>query len=434
MRRCAARARGGERRRGAAPARRARRRRRAPRWTAAPGSRERGLDAREQPAVLAGADGLVARLGELGQQLGLELGELGRHAHVDADPQIAAPATLQAVHAAVAEHELTAGLGTGRHDDLLVAVERGQHHLRAECGLGDRDGDGREQVVAVTSEHVVLGNSDVHVQVAGTSAARADSAAPGEPQRGARVDARRHVDLVRLLGDPPTLAAAGRARSGDDLTEAAAPRARRRGDHLPEQALPNALHLPATVALRAGDRLRAGTGARTTAVVTAFCGTHVDTDGGTEDGLLEADVGDHLEVLTARRTDGPATTACTERTAPAEEGVEQVAEATATAVEEVAVAAAGATDALLTEPVVALTCLGVAEHLVGAGDLLEPLLGGGVTGVGVGVQLAGALSVRLLDLVGRGRAADAEQFVEVSHQLILRFPCHRHPTAGPTGR
>jgi hypothetical protein len=44
--------------------------------------------------------------------------------------------------------------------------------------------------------------------------------------------------------------------------------------------------------------------------------------------------------------------------------------------------------------VVLLALLGVADHVVGGGDLLEPLFGGGIAGVGVGVELARQLPVR----------------------------------------
>src|SRR5690606_1952537 len=63
--------------------------------------------------------------------------------------------------------------------------------------------------------------------------------------------------------------------------------------------------------------------------------------------------------------------------------------------------------------VVLLAPLGVADHVVGGGDLLEPLLGGGVAGVGVGVVLAGQLPVRALDLLGGGRLRHAEDPVVV---------------------
>ena len=80
----------------------------------------------------------------------------------------------------------------------------------------------------------------------------------------------------------------------------------------------------------------------------------------------------------------------------AEEGVEDVVDATAAAeAERIAGQALGA------EPVVALPLLGVGEHLVGDGDLLEALLGGGIR-VGVGVQLPRQAPVGALDVVGRG--------------------------------
>ena len=62
---------------------------------------------------------------------------------------------------------------------------------------------------------------------------------------------------------------------------------------------------------------------------------------------------------------------------------------------------------------------GVAEHVVGVGDVLEPL-GGIRARVHVGVQLAGEPSVGPLDLVGRCVALDAQHFVMVSHQGLFR--------------
>ncbi len=70
--------------------------------------------------------------------------------------------------------------------------------------------------------------------------------------------------------------------------------------------------------------------------------------------------------------------------------------------------------------VVHLALLRVGEHLVGLGDLLEPLLGLRVR-VDVRVQLAGEPPVGLLDLVGVRVPAHAKQAVVVVH--------HRHPYA-----
>ena len=115
--------------------------------------------------------------------------------------------------------------------------------------------------------------------------------------------------------------------------------------------------------------------------------------------LLEGEVGDHLEVLPARRARGPATAATAEGAAAAEEGVEDVVDPAAAAeAERVAAEPLGA------EAVVALPLLGVGQHLVGDGDLLEALLGRGI-GVGVGVELPGQAAVGALDVVGAWRRA-----------------------------
>ena len=60
--------------------------------------------------MLGVANRLAARLRVLREQLRLELAELGRHLHVDPHAQIAAPATMQAMNASLAEHELLARL------------------------------------------------------------------------------------------------------------------------------------------------------------------------------------------------------------------------------------------------------------------------------------------------------------------------------------
>jgi len=65
------------------------------------------------------------------------------------------------------------------------------------------------------------------------------------------------------------------------------------------------------------------------------------------------------------------------------------------------------------EPVVDLAALGVRQHLVGLDGLLEALLGVGLVG-DVRVQLPRERAERLLDLVVRGAACDAEHLVVVA--------------------
>src|SRR3990170_9144216 len=64
--------------------------------------------------------------------------------------------------------------------------------------------------------------------------------------------------------------------------------------------------------------------------------------------------------------------------------------------------------------VVLLPLVRVGEHLVGAVDLLEALLGPGVAGVDVRVVLAGEPAERLPDLLIGGGAGDAQHIVEVA--------------------
>jgi hypothetical protein len=61
----------------------------------------------------------------------------------------------------------------------------------------------------------------------------------------------------------------------------------------------------------------------------------------------------------------------------------------------------------------------VPEDLLGPRRRLEPLLGGGVTGFGVGMVLPGQLLVRLLDLRVGGLGADAQYGVEIGVEPVL---------------
>ncbi len=68
---------------------------------------------------------------------------------------------------------------------------------------------------------------------------------------------------------------------------------------------------------------------------------------------------------------------------------------------------------VLAEAVVLLAFVGVAEDFVGLADLAEGLAGVGVVFVDVRVVFARELAVGAFDLIGRGRAGDAEGLVVV---------------------
>ena len=73
--------------------------------------------------------------------------------------------------------------------------------------------------------------------------------------------------------------------------------------------------------------------------------------------------------------------------------------------------------------VVLLPLLGVGEHAVRLGDLLEALGRLGVVGVGVRVVLLGEPAVRLLDIVLTGRVGDAQDLIEVLGCHRQAWPC-----------
>src|SRR4029453_4816566 len=117
--------------------------------------------------------------------------------------------------------------------------------------------------------------------------------------------------------------------------------------------------------------------------------------------------------VAAHRT-GLTTATRTERIT-AEERVEQVAEAG----ERVAgtTGAGGAAAGTVAEDVVTTTAFWVTQHLVRSAPLLEPLDGLRVVGIRVGVELAGEVSIRALDLVVGCVPADAEHFVVIAHEI-----------------
>ena len=176
------------------------------------------------------------------------------------------------------------------------------------------------------------------------------------------------------------------------------------GDHLPEDRLAHPLHLAGAPALVAGDRLGAAARAGGLAGVAGHRGAH-------RHGVLAAE---HRLGRTRgrRRPRGrrpgaarPARRPPPAERAAAEERLEDVADAADR--RRTGRPTGAAVDALGPERVVAAPLLGVGQHLVGVGDLLEPGLGLGVAGAGVGVELAGQAPVGALDLLGRGAAGDA---------------------------
>jgi hypothetical protein len=128
---------------------------------------------------------------------------------------------------------------------------------------------------------------------------------------------------------------------------------------------------------------------------------------GAEDRFLEGEVEVVAQVAApARSAPRPAA----EHVPEAEEVTEDVAEVG----EDRGIEAARAAQAGVAVGVVALLLVGVAEHAVGLGRLLEALLGLLVPGVAVGMILEGELPVGGLDLLIGGGPRDPEDLVVVA--------------------
>ena len=125
------------------------------------------------------------------------------------------------------------------------------------------------------------------------------------------------------------------------------------------------------------------------------------------------------------------------RAAEAEEVAEDVAERAEDVLRRGVVAEVRPLEAGHPVAVVELALLGVAEHLVGLGALLEERLGLLVARVAVGVVLHGLGPVGLLDLGAVGLAGDAEHLVEIllgCLAVTASSPPAGHPAATPLPR
>ena len=291
------------------------------------------------------------------------------------------------------------------------------------------------RVVLRPPEHPVRRDVHLDVQVARGGAAAARLALAGELDPLPVVHPRGNADGERAGAGADAVAAALGARVVDDPAGAAAVRARlgerERALVAADQAAPAARRaLP-----RGGARPGAG------AARTSGSGPGAESRIGTSAPRTACDEVDPqlaLDVraaLAARRR----RPRCRGRRAAAEDPAEQVAQARAGAAgvaEQVAhverLPAAGeaacaeaAREARRGTPPppppanrarvssYSLALLLVREHPVGLGHRLEAGLGLGVAGVGVRVQLAGELAVRLLDLVLGRAGGDAQLTVEV---------------------
>ena len=284
-------------------------------------------------------------------------------------------------------------------------------HCRAERGLGHRHVEVGGQVRPLADEAVVGSHRQVHVQVTRRTAPVPGRAASGEPERAAVVDAGGDVDVERARLDAPTLA----PTLGHGLAMVSpCPPQRPQGTAV-------------TTWPRMDWRTRRNSpepwhpGQRTAVVpCRAPLPSHSSqaTDSSTERSRA-------TPKTASRKASSMTTSASVPRPGPAggppiPAPPKKASKRSPSPPPPKKSPPASGIDTFGPEAVVAGATLGVAQHLVGLRDLLEPRFGLRVTAGAVWVQLAGPAAVSALDLLVVGAAADAEQGVVVSR--------HRRPT------
>ena len=317
-------------------------------------------------------------------------------------------ALVQRVQALFAQAQDAPGLSAGRNLDLHFATVQRRDSLRsAKHQLVDRHLDFAVQIVAFAGVEVVGLFGNDRQQVAAGTAARPAVAFATQVQVLALGNARRNLDgdFFRFLHT--ALAAATATRVRDDFAHAVTGGAGAFGNHLEEPAR-YAAHAPRTLtgftSLDVGAALAVTFRTRRVAFQANLLGAALED-------FLVAERHLDLQVVSAGRT-GLASTATTATAAKAESATENIAELRENVVEvetctAKSAATKTATGGVKAELVILLTLLGVAEHVVGLGSLLELLFGFLVARVLVRVVLDGKLLVGVLDLVSTRVLADA---------------------------
>ena len=308
-------------------------------------------------------------------------------------------------NAASADPDRLPILGAWRDLDLLRTIDRWDLHGVAERGLRHAQGQLVDHVGAVALQHRVRLDLEHDVQVARGATTRADLALTREADLRSAVDAGGNVDTHLLFARSVTAAAAGLARSLDNLALAVAARAAGDVDDLAEDRLGGAADLAAAAALGAGLRRGARLGA---AAMTGLAGLR-PRDGqlafDTEDRLFESESEVEPKIRPAAWPGAPSA-----GRSRAEEHVEDVIDP----------AEAGPAEIEARRPlggmakgVIPLALRLVAQDLVSLVDLLEARLSLRVIGIAIGMKLQRELAISPLQFLGAGGSAHAEHLVVV---------------------
>src|SRR5688572_2434126 len=386
-------------------------------------SPERVLDLVEQRLAGLGHAGLVGQAAELLEELLAAGRQLGRRPHREMGVEVSLAATAEARQTEAGEADRLAALRAGRNVVALglLLAEQGHVERAAERGLAHRQRHVDVEVVAVALEDVVFLLLDVDLEVAGRPAVGPGVAEPAQRNVVALGDAGGDVHGDRRDVDDAAVAAALEARLLDDRAGALALGARPDVDELAEQRRAHLAHA-ALAAAGGARRLAALLGATALAGLAGHLALHLDRllDAGGD--LLERQLEPHAQVVAAtHRPFAPAAAAeqVLEATAPAaaevaHEGAQRVGQVEVVEADPAHAARHAGRRGLVAEAVVARAALGILEHLVGLGRLLELRLGRGVARVAIRMVLQGELPIGRLDGVLVGPALDAQHLVVVA--------------------
>src|SRR2546422_6906816 len=221
----------------------------------------------------------------------------------DPDPHVqVAPPALTQPRQALAPHAvhragLRSGLDLEQHGP--PPVRRGDLHVAAQRRLAERDREVEHQVVPIALEPRILGDVEHRDEIARRPVAGPRHALAAHREVVVVRDAGRHVDLHRLLGLDPAVAAALGARIRDYHPLAPAGGTGRDGDELPEHRARVAPHLTGAAAGAAGRGLRPLLGARATTRPATIEGAHAHGLRGPGGDLGQGELEGHLQVRAA---------------------------------------------------------------------------------------------------------------------------------------
>ena len=299
----------------------------------------------------------------------------------------------------------------------LGSVERGNLDRRAERRLGHVEAQRQQQVVAVALEHLVRPHAQIDVEIARRTAAQPGVALAREPHLRAIGHAGGDVHLQPAVALLATDAAAGVAGMLDHRAFALAGLAGRYVDEATEDVALHPPHLAGAVADRTGGALRPRLGPAPAADRAMFQPRGANLLLRAEDRLGEVEFDLNPQIAAAHRPGRPA---------PAEEGVEDIAEAAE--VEALEAAALGKVGGRAVAVVLG-PLLRVREHLIRRRNALELSFSRrflSLVGHPVGVMLHRQLAKGTPDVVLRSGALDTENLVEVvrggiGHRGAVRF-------------